>query len=37
MLFQQTVEARLKDPVPGQEGFEPREEEIDYNHLEGGY
>jgi len=37
MLFQQTVEARHKDPVPGQEGFEPREEEIDYNHPEGGY
>jgi len=37
MLFQQTVEARHKDPVPGQEGFEPREDEIDYNHPEGGY
>jgi len=37
MLFQQQVEPRAKEPAPGGEGFEPREEEADYNHPEGGY
>ena len=32
MLFQQTVEHDTRTLVPGQEGFEPREDEIDYNH-----
>ena len=37
MLFQQQVEPRPKAPAPGAEGFEPREEEADYNHPEAGY
>jgi mannose-6-phosphate isomerase-like protein (cupin superfamily) len=32
MLFQKTVEPRPLDPEPGGIGFEPREEEIDFNH-----
>ncbi len=37
MLFQQQVEPRPREPAPGGEGFEPREDESDYNHPEGGY
>jgi quercetin dioxygenase-like cupin family protein len=37
MLFQQQVEPRPKEPTPEGVGFEPREEEVDYNHPEGGY
>jgi quercetin dioxygenase-like cupin family protein len=37
MLFQQQVEPRPKAPAPGAEGFEPREEEADYNHPARGY
>jgi quercetin dioxygenase-like cupin family protein len=37
MLFQQQVEPRPKEPTPEGAGFEPREEEIDYNHPNGGY
>jgi hypothetical protein len=37
MLFQQQVEPRPKASAPGAEGFEPREEEKDYNHPDGGY
>jgi gentisate 1,2-dioxygenase len=37
MLFQKQVEPRHKEPTPEGVGFEPREEEQDYNHPEGGY
>ena len=37
MLFQQQVEPRAKEPTAGGVGFEPREEEDDLNHPEGGY
>jgi quercetin dioxygenase-like cupin family protein len=37
MLFQQQVEPRARTPASGGEGFEPREEEDDYNHPKGGY
>jgi quercetin dioxygenase-like cupin family protein len=37
MLYQKQVEARPTEPVPGGEDFEPREEEADFNHPEGGY
>jgi gentisate 1,2-dioxygenase len=37
MLFQKTVEPRPTAPAPGAEDFEPREEEHDHNHPEGGY
>ncbi len=37
MLFQQQVEPRPREPAPGGEGFEPREDESDYNHPDGGY
>src|SRR5437867_7531057 len=34
MLFQQRVLPRPKEPAPGAEGFEARNEETDYNHAE---
>ena len=37
MLFQKQVEPRQTEPTPEGVGFEPREEEDDYNHPEGGY
>jgi quercetin dioxygenase-like cupin family protein len=37
MLFQKQVEARHTEPTKEGEGFEPREEEENYNHPEGGY
>ncbi len=37
MLFQKQVEPRHREPTPEGVGFEPREEEQDYNHPEGGY
>jgi gentisate 1,2-dioxygenase len=37
MLFQKTVKERPVDVTPGNEGFEAREEEIDYNHPKEGY
>jgi hypothetical protein len=33
MLFQKTVIPRPTEPAPGGVGFEPREEEQDYNHA----
>ena len=37
MLFQKQVEPRHREPTPEGVGFEPREEEVDLNHPEGGY
>ena len=37
LLFQETVEGRIKTPPPGAEWFEARVEEVDSNHPEGGY
>ncbi len=37
MLFQKTVEKRSDELPPGAAGFEVREEEVDFNHPEGGY
>ena len=37
MLFQETVEGRIKKPPPGAEWFEARTAETDLNHPEGGY
>jgi hypothetical protein len=37
MLFQKQVEPRHREPTPEGVGFEPREEEANYNHPEGGY
>jgi gentisate 1,2-dioxygenase len=37
MLFQETVEGRIKKPPPGAEWFEARTAETDNNHPEGGY
>lgn len=37
MLFQRTVEKRSDELPPGAAGFEVREEEVDFNHPEGGY
>ncbi len=37
MLFQKTVKDRPVDVTPECEGFEAREEEIDFNHPKGGY
>ena len=34
MLFQQRVEARPKTPAPGAEGWQPRETEADFNHID---
>jgi hypothetical protein len=37
MLFQKQVIPRPTEPAPGGEHFSAREDEIDYNHPEGGY
>ena len=37
MLFQKQVTARHTEDTPESAGFEVREDEIDYNHPEGGY
>jgi len=34
MLFQKTVEPRPTTPVPGQEGFRARDDEVNFNHDE---
>jgi quercetin dioxygenase-like cupin family protein len=37
MLFQKQVTARVTEDTPESTGFEVREDEVDFNHPEGGY
>ena len=34
LLFQKSVIPRPTEPAPGAEGFEPRNDEVDYNHSD---
>ena len=34
LLFQKSVIPRPTEPAPGAEGFEPRNDEVDYNHVD---